>query len=361
METYLNLTIRRQAILERLKSGEVRNFASEIRKIERLVRSALNGLEGELSDLPRTQLNRFLSQLKRDQAEVYRAGVERFLSRADEIAAVYLQQEILDLSRTTDVRRTTLASFTNKDLFRRVRQRPLQTDGNLLEPWIRNFTETETNRVNNVIRRGHANGLTNRELTNQVLGTRGANQLDGQIARVRRNASTVVRTSIQHVASSARQELWENNQDVVSRYSFIATLDSDTSKICRTLDQQEFEFGKGPIPPVHPNCRSTTIPILSDEFSFLSRGRTRSSMPATGENVSQRGAISANSSYYDWLNNQNEQTQIDVLGRDRARLFRDGGLTRERFRELQFNSNFEPLTLAEMRELEPEAFEMAGL
>ena len=351
-KAYINIAIKRQAILERVKSGEVKNFATEIKKIETLVRRTIFQLDEELSALPRTRLNNLLALLEQDQGKIFQAATTAFLERSADIAAVYMSQELLDLKNTVDVRGTRLNRFTNKEVFKKVVQRPLATDGDLLEPWLKKFTDNETRRVSNAVRRGHSQGLTNQEMVQRIIGTKKANYKDGLMQTTRRNASTVVRTSVQHVASSARQEVWEANKDVVQRYQFLATLDGVTSKICRTLDNQEFEFGKGPIPPVHPNCRSTTIPVLNDKFSFLSKGRTRSGVG---------GPVDAKTSYYDWLKNQDEATQIDVLGEARAKLFKDGGLTVERFRKLQFDKNFTPLTLEGMQKLEPEAFKKAGL
>lgn len=351
-EAYINLAIRRQAILERLKSGEVSSFAKGIRELERLIRRTLLELDEDFGNLSRAKLNNLLRLLQNDQGVIFKATTASFLENAAGIAAVYMAQELLDLNNTVDVRGTRLNDFTSKDIFRRVRQRPLSTDGDLLEPWLRGFSNRETARVSNAIRMGHSQGLTNQEMVQNLIGTRARNFQNGLLQTTRRNASTVVRTAVQHVASSARQEVWEANTDVVKRYQFLATLDRVTSRICRTLDQQEFDFGKGPIPPVHPNCRSTTIPVLDDKFSFLSRGRTRSG---------EQGPVSANTQYYDWLGRQNRATQIAVLGPTRAKLFRDGGLTAERFRELQFDRNFTPLTLEDLRKIEPEAFERAGL
>mgnify|MGYP006907835651 FL=1 len=66
-----------------------------------------------------------------------------------------------------------------------------------------------------------------------------------------------------------------------------------------------------------------------------------------------------NQSYYEWLKNQPAQYQDKVLGKTRAKLFRDGGMTVERFRALQLDKHFTPLTLEQMRALEPKAFEKA--
>ena len=350
MDSYLDIALKRQAILERLKSGQVRDFAKEIKKIDQLVRVAIGTLEDEFSNLTRAQLENLIALLRVDQNKVFAAATQSFLAETERLAAVYMNQELLDLNNTVDLRGTKLKSFTNAKLYKNVIQRPMGTNGDLLQPWVKNLTTTEINRVEGAIRAGHSRGLTNQQMIRSIVGTKSRNFQDGVLQTTRRNASTMVRTSVQHVASSARQELWEANKGVVTRYKFIATLDRKTSKQCRSLDSQEFDFGKGPVPPVHPNCRSTTIPVLNPKYRFLSTGRTRSAFG---------GPVSSDTSYYDWLRNQTASTQNDVLGKTRAKLFRDSGMSAEKFRALQFDRNFEPLTLKEMQRIEPQAFKRA--
>lgn len=350
--SYIDLAVKRQVMLERLKSGQVQDFAKEIRKIETLLRQTLLVLEEEVAEIPRTQLNRLLSKLQKDQAAIFKTATNTFSKNLADISALYMTQEVADLKRAVDLRGTKLDNFTKKAVFAKAIKRPLTTDGELLEPWIKKFTGTEIARVNGAVRAGWSQGRTNQQIVQSVIGTKARNYKDGVLQTTRRNASTVVRTSVQHVASAARQETWEANKDVIDRYEFLATLDRSTSSRCRSLDGEVFEFGKGPIPPIHPNCRSTTIPVLNEKYSFLSNGRTRSG---------ETGPVSADKSYYDWLKDQPENVQKQVLGAKRAALFRDGGMTAERFRELQFDKNFAPMTLDEMRKLEPEAFKKAGL
>ena len=109
------------------------------------------------------------------------------------------------------------------------------------------------------------------------------------------------------------------------------------------------------MPPIHPNCRSTTIAVLGSEWDWLDEGGTRAS---SGPNP---GYVPAEETYYDWLKKQPAEFQTVALGPTRATLFRNGGLTPERFAELNLGRDFEPLTLAEMRRIEPEAFNRAGL
>jgi len=64
----------------------------------------------------------------------------------------------------------------------------------------------------------------------------------------------LVRTSINQVANTASQQVYEANPDITSKYRYVATLDTRTSAICRALDGKQFEYGKGPTPPQHFNC-----------------------------------------------------------------------------------------------------------
>jgi SPP1 gp7 family putative phage head morphogenesis protein len=356
MPSYLNIAIKRQVLLERLKSGQVKNFAKTIVDIEKLLRATMAGLEDDISKMKQGQFEKLISDLQKDQALIFQTGVDSFMKEQAEIAAFSMTQEILDLKSTVDMRGTKLNAFTKKDIFARVIQRPLNTDGDLLEPWIKDFTTKETKRVSNAIRLGRTLGRTNQELVSELIGTKAADYKNGILNITRRNASTVIRTSVQHVASAAQMEVWQANPRVVSRYRFLATLDGDTSAACRTLDGQEFDFGQGPIPPIHPNCRSRTIGVLNDKFKFITEGGTRS-----GKDTNGNANISAKETYYEWLKKQDQKTQDDVLGVQRAKLFRDGGMSAEKFRALQFDKSFEPLTLAQMRLIEPKAFEKAGL
>ena len=105
------------------------------------------------------------------------------------------------------------------------------------------------------------------------------------------------------------------------------------------------------------NCRSSTAPVIANKYirDTLRQGATRVS------NGDTDGPVSAGTSYYEWLKTQPAGFQDEALGPMRAQLFRDGGLSAQRFQELQLGKQFEPLTLDQMKELEPVAFERAGL
>jgi SPP1 gp7 family putative phage head morphogenesis protein len=228
--------------------------------------------------------------------------------------------------------------------------------GKLLKPFIDDWSSNEVKRVSGAIRQGVFEGKTTSQILQLVRGTRAGKFNDGILAVSNRNAEAVVRTAVQHVSSIARNETWKANADIVDGVVWTSTLDGRTSAQCRSLDGQVFPVDKGPRPPIHIRCRSTTTPKLAEKFDFLSEGGTRSTRGPNGVS-----STSANETYYAWLKKQPAQFQNDAIGPTRAALLRDGGLSAERFSELNLGRNFEPLTLDQMRAIEPNAFIQAGI
>ena len=224
--------------------------------------------------------------------------------------------------------------------------------GQLVTDIVDRFSGIETVRLVGAIRQGYFEGQTTQQIVKTLTGTEANKYTDSVLAISQRNAETLVRTSIAHASNVARAETWAENDDIVEGYEWVSTLDSRTSTQCRSLDGKVFKLGKGPLPPIHARCRSTTAPKLSEEFDYLDKGATR---------ASKDGYVDADLSYYDWLKTQSKEFQDIALGEKMAKVFRDGGLTAARFGELNLDRNFKPLSLDEMRKLEPLAFEKAGL
>ncbi|UOF80395.1 minor capsid component [Caudoviricetes sp.] len=65
--------------------------------------------------------------------------------------------------------------------------------------------------------------------------------------------NSVVRTGVQSAANRAFSSR-------VEWYRWVSILDSRTSDICRSLAHKVFQRGKGPLPPMHPRCRSSVVP-----------------------------------------------------------------------------------------------------
>jgi SPP1 gp7 family putative phage head morphogenesis protein len=197
-------------------------------------------------------------------------------------------------------------------------------NGKVLEKSFRGLAESQADLFAKTVRNGLLTGESTDKLARRLKGrlrfgqpgsARQIAQAGGEVTAVANHqVMALVRTSVNQVANNSSQQTYEANQSVTSRYRYIATLDSRTSPICRALDGQEFDYGKGPVPPQHFNCRSTTVPLIDYE-------RLGITPPKPGKRRSQDGLVPSNQSYGQWLNNQNKGTKADVLGPEKVPYF----------------------------------------
>lgn len=109
---------------------------------------------------------------------------------------------------------------------------------------------------------------------NLVTGMIRGESLDTMAGRIKKRmgvaysaAKTLVRTETAYVYEQATKEAYE--QCDIEWYEYLATLDNKTSEVCRNLDGKHFRVkdampGRN-YPPMHPNCRSTTVCWFPDE------------------------------------------------------------------------------------------------
>jgi SPP1 gp7 family putative phage head morphogenesis protein len=353
-QALLDATIRHAVFLERLKAGEVQKFAPFLKEIDRSLRDRLT--QSDMTSYTRKRLEKLLDEVDSLLLGIFTRFTDQLTLDLIDLATYESQFEATSLTKAAPVGVSFEAAVPTATAIRTaVQSNPLSvrgTDGGkLLKPFIKDWTTAERNRITGAIRQGFFEGQTNFQIIQKIRGTAALKYADGILATTDRNASTVVRTAIQHVASQARMETANANSDVVPEIELVATLDSKTSQVCRSLDKRRFPVNSGPRPPFHPNCRTTFVMIT--KFSeLLAQGATR---------ASQNGQVSADLDYYHWLQQQPASFQDTAIGPVRAKLFRNGGLSVERFTELQLDRNFKPLTLVQMKGLEPLAFERAGL
>lgn len=191
-------------------------------------------------------------------------------------------------------------------------------NGEVISKAFRGIAVDQAERFSQVVRNGLLTGETTPSIAKRLIGNlqfgeeaKTVRQLvaaGGQATAVADNQIiALVRTSINQVANAASQQVYEANQNITKKYRYIATLDSRTSSICRALDGKEFEYGKGPMPPQHFNCRSTTVAVIDyKELGF--------DPPPPSKRASKNGQVPADQTYGQWLANQPKDVQSDVLG-----------------------------------------------
>lgn len=350
----LDSSIRNMVMLERLKAGEAEKFAPFLVQIDQSIRERLSG--DELTDFTRARLDKLLKEVDALLADILSGFTNQLQLDLMNIAQSQASFEAALLTNTLPVGISLDAAVPALQTLKTAAfKNPLSIKGNgggkLLEPFIKDWSAAEVEKISGAIRQGWFEGQTNAEIVRQIRGTKALAYSDGILATTERNAQAVVHTSVQHVASQARNETAKANDDFVTGVQMIATLDSKTTPYCRSIDHQVYPVDSGPRPPFHVRCRTSFI-LLTKFSAMFSKGATRASI---------NGQVPASLSYYEWLKTQPMSFIELAIGPNRAKLLMNGGIDADKFAALQLGKNFKPITLDRMRELEPEMFKRAGL
>jgi len=267
---------------------------------------------------------------------------------------------------------------------------------------------TKTRIIDNTIRAGREEGLTQQQMVKKLVGLKKNDYADGLLTNTgRREAETLVRTGASHYANRSRDVAAAANADLLEGKVFVATFDSRTTLTCRHFGQLKKIYAlddrSAPVLPLHYNERSiySLVPKGFDPFDGtraavggqkgeeakaefearqerLDKRRAKNAeRRAEGEqdvptvptkptykgskdgDIFKAGQIDASTSMDSWLREQPSWFQDSALGPTRAKLMREGGLTVDKFTDM----NGKPLTLKQMRELDEydSAFRKAGL
>jgi hypothetical protein len=234
-----------------------------------------------------------------------------------------------------------------------VTARPFQ--GGLLKEWFGELSRVQQAAVRRELRLGMALGETIPQITRRFRGTKAKGFTDGIFGLGRRQTETLVRTSVSHVSSHAREAMFEANQDLIKGVQWVLTLDLHTCMKCvgraekvTSLGVGVYPVGSGPRPPDHHNCRCTTTAVTK---SWNELGIDLAEAP-TGTRASMNGQVPADLSYSDWLRRQSPDMQDDALGKKRGALFRTGELEVGDFT----NRQNKVITLDDLQSLESDAF-----
>lgn len=173
----------------------------------------------------------------------------------------------------------------------------------LSKPWAvdgKNFSERIWTNKEKLISELHG------ELTqNIMLGADPQKAIDSLAKKMntsKQNAGGLIMTEEAYFSSAAQRDCF-NDLDV-EQYEIVATLDSHTSDICRSLDGKHFpmkDFQAGvTAPPFHVYCRSTTVPYFDENFGDIGERAARD------EETGKTYYIPDDMNYEDW-----KQTFVD--------------------------------------------------
>ena len=94
-----------------------------------------------------------------------------------------------------------------------------------------------------------------------------SDRIEKRFENDRYNTERLVRTELNYALNQSTKLSYD--EAGIKEYEFLAEIDSRTSDICRELNGQIFKMKDARAgvnyPPMHPHCRSTTIPVMNYE------------------------------------------------------------------------------------------------
>lgn len=309
--------------------------AARLRAILAQLKDSLGTWAGDATEITATELQG-IAQL---QSEFVANQLRKALPAGarDAVRTVEISPQFAQIVVTTDPTQINVVALSD-DLFAAVQGAPATfnltaaqgatitlPNGEVVTKAFRGIAVDQAERFSQVVRQGLLTGEPTPAIAKRLIGSlqfgeeaKTVKQLiaaGGQATAVADNqVIALVRTSINQVANTASQQVYEANQDITPRYRYVATLDTRTSAICRALDGREFEYGKGPTPPQHFNCRSTTVPVID----YKALGFTP---PPAGTRASADGQVPVNESYGQWLAKQPLPVKAKALGANKVAYF----------------------------------------
>lgn len=310
----------RQIDLTRYSNRVVRQMLALIRKIEADTLAKIEALPEGSRQVG--QLEAFLAELRAIYAAGYARVGEQVRAATNDLAGDEIAFGVgtLEAGAATAGITASVQVPLPAQIAAAVQARPFE--GRLLGEWLSGLEAGAAQRVRDAIRMGYVEGESVAAIKKRVRQIMPISQ---------RGAEAMVRTAINHTAQAARAEVFASNSDIIEGEMWNAVLDGRTSAVCRGRDGQQYELGKGPRPPAHINCRSYMSPVL---IGIEPPPRT---------------------DYGTWLARQPIAKQDEILGKAKARLFRDGKLTLDRFIDRAGNE----YTLDELRARHQEAWRAA--
>lgn len=359
-EDLLDAAIRHQIELQKYSNSVVRDMMAILNLVDKALYAEL------ASALDHMPAGAFTVQ----RLQALLAGVRAMNANAYVQVGEALRKELQDFTEfETDYQRMTLeralpfeysvAAVSVNQVYAAAMAKPFQ--GQILDGALTNLSSTRARRVEQAVAQGFVEGKTPTKIVQDLRGTKANGYRDGITEIDRRNLQTIVQTATAHTANTARDAVYEANDDILKGVMWSATLDQKTSEVCRIRDHKEWTLNHKPVghslswmggPPAHWNCRSHSVPLIKSFNEILGvTGIDESKFPK-GTRASMDGQVPKSTTYNEWLTRQPAARQDEVLGTTRGKLLRDGKLTADQM----YTKTGEYMTLAELRLKYPKAF-----
>lgn len=304
-----DIALREQIYFEALKEYEAEqadDVTDEIMAV--LIALLLKWGFTSFADVTKTQLNAFLVRAREAMKKKMFDVSAAFVKRMQTVLAVTLtvSRSAIEVSSGTRITEKSFNGSTggNKRLWMEITRDRIPGTGHLPLEMVKDFANTTMTQMMLIVKRAYADNLSLEDTLKLIKGTKDANFKDGMMRKISNQFATVTRTIMQHMKSFLSYNL---GRLVYDKYQWISTIDSVTTAICQSRHLKIYEYGKGPRPPAHYNCRSVIVGIL---------GNLANMAPA---------------SFFDWIKAQPVNFLRDVLTPAEVRAITEGVAKRQDF------------------------------
>lgn len=189
------------------------------------------------------------------------------------------------------------------------------TDTRTFDSFLKNINEQFFDIWDSALRTGYMIGLTTDEVVRNVIGSVAKNAQvarSGTIDTLKKSLIANTKTALQSFAIETQCKFYQSNEDLFDGYKWLGTLDRRTCLVCASLDGKIFKKLSDITskPPMHLNCRCVLVANFNDNIDD-----TR---------ASENGQVDSKITYEDWLKEQSEEVQKNVLGMFKYREFKRG-------------------------------------
>lgn len=339
-------TIAHEIYLQRYYSATSKKVMDLLRVVEKDLVRQLKTLELDNS-MTIPQIDAQLASVRTILNEGYDLAGKELISEMKDAAAYEQDWQIKSINDSTPIV-LDMVAVAPVTLFAAIESKPLQ--GKIIKEWIDKLDADSYARIQDAVRIGLVEGQSYSDVVKRITGTKALQYTDGVMALNARQTQALVSTAMAHATNTARDEFYQNNNDLFSGLQWVSTLDGRTTSICQARDGKIYPLDSGVRPPAHFRCRSAMVSVLKSWQALGIKnpdGRTRASLS---------GQVPQTTTYSEWLSNQSSEFQDDVLGKKKGELFRNG-LPLDRF----IDESGKELTLEQLKIKESDIFKKSGL
>jgi SPP1 gp7 family putative phage head morphogenesis protein len=271
MDNILDAVIAHAILFERYKLYLEQSAAALRSQIEKTVRREAGKVrERKYSAMRKMKFNATKKRMVDEVSkvvdayfEVFEREMRKFAAEEAAIIGAYAT-DFLTVEQTKSLYGVRL--FTDGDadeIMKTLKGQVLGATGLLWADMINQSRLGFTQRIAQKMQIARTDDLTTNDFVDTVTKNDPVNNGAALTAIIENQTKTLLATLAQHAHAIIAAGVFSI---FTSWYEWVSVLDSRTTEICRSRDGRKYQYGQGPQPPAHYNCRSRIAPLSRDNL-----------------------------------------------------------------------------------------------